>query len=114
MAPPRWVSLQTPTLSAVAMHGLFAPAPTNFPMLTLHLNATTENTPRAVVAIYKILNGEPNFQEDHLSGDWYRVFPATARDVQFLQMLEHRVDKFAPASGGGVLVHPRVLTVKTN
>lgn len=83
-------------------------------MLTLHLNATTENTPRAVVANYKEPNGEPTFGESHLSGDWYRVFPVTARDVCFLQMLEHRVDKFAPASGGGVLVHPRSLTVKKN
>ena len=83
-------------------------------MLTLHLNATTENTPRAIVATFKIPNGDPNFVEDSLPGEWLRVFPITPRDVRFLQMLEHRVDKFAPASGGGVLVHPRSLTVKKN
>ena len=83
-------------------------------MLTLHLNAQKERSPRAVVATYKVQNGDPNFQEDTIPGDWYRVFPATCRDVQFLQLLEHRVDKFAPAAGGGVLVHPRVLTVKRN
>lgn len=81
-------------------------------MLTLHLNAVKENRPRAVVATYKVTNGDPNFQEDDLPGDWFRVFPANGRDVQFLQCLEHRVDKFAPATGGGILVHPRVLTVK--
>jgi len=81
-------------------------------MLTINMNATKEFRPRAVVATYKVQNGDPNFQEDDLPGEWFRVFPATGRDVQFLQMLEHRVDKFAPATGGGVLVHPRALTVK--
>lgn len=83
-------------------------------MLTIHLNAIKETRPRAIVATFKIVNGDPNFTEDDLPGDWYRVFPATGRDVRFLQYLEHRVDKFAPASGGGVLVHPRALTVKEN
>ncbi len=83
-------------------------------MLTIHMNAVKENRPRAVVASYKIANGDPNFEDDNLPGDWFRVFPATARDIRFLQLLEHRVDKFAPATGGGVLVHPRALTVKTN
>lgn len=81
-------------------------------MLTIHLNSQKEHRPRAVVATFKVPNGEPNFTEDALPGDWFRVFPISSRDVQFLQCLEHRVDKFAPASGGGVLVHPRVLTVK--
>jgi hypothetical protein len=83
-------------------------------MLTIHMNASKEHCPRAVVAAYKVQNGDPNFQEGYLPGEWYRVFPVTGRDVRFLQMLEHRVDKFAPASGGGVLVHPRALTVKVN
>ena len=83
-------------------------------MLTLHLNAIKEVRPCAVVATYKVQNGDPNFQTDDLPGEWHRVFPVTARDVQFLQMLEHRVDKFAPATGGGVLVHPRALTVNRN
>jgi len=83
-------------------------------MLTIHINATKETRPRAVVAVFKIPNGDPTFHEDDLPGDWYRVFPSSGRDVRFLQCLEHRVDKFAPATGGGVLVHPRVLTVKTN
>lgn len=83
-------------------------------MLTIHLNAIKETRPRAVVAVFKVTNGDPNFQEDTLPGDWYRVFPSSGYDVRFLQCLEHRVDKFAPASGGGVLVHPRALTVKEN
>lgn len=83
-------------------------------MLTIHHNATKERSPRAIVATFKVQNGDPNFMEDNIPGDWYRVYPITCRDVQFLQLLEHRVDKFAPASGGGVLVHPRVLTIKRN
>jgi len=90
-------------------------------MLTLHLNAVKERKPRAVVAKYKIPNGDPNFTEGDLEGDWFRVFPATAADIRYLQSLEQHVDKFAPADGGGVLVHPRALptrfiplTVKVN
>jgi hypothetical protein len=83
-------------------------------MFTLRLNATTEKDPRAIVASFNVPNGLPQFQEKEISGKWLRVFPATARDVRFLQMLEHRVDKFAPASGGGVFVHPRALTASRN
>lgn len=83
-------------------------------MFTLHLNALAEKAPRAVIHFTKVPNGEPCFKEEELSGNWFRVFPATARDVRFLQCLEHRVDKFAPACGGGVLVHPRVLTMNCN
>lgn len=83
-------------------------------MLTIYQNALKEVRPRAVVAVFKVINGDPNFMESDLPGEWFRVFPSTGSDVQFLQCLEHRVDKFAPASGGGVLVHPRALTVKPN
>lgn len=83
-------------------------------MLTLHLNAVRERHPRVIAVSYKVANGDPTFDEDILVGDWFRVFPVTARDVLFLQMLEHRVDKHAPAQGGGVLIHPRTLTVKTS
>ena len=83
-------------------------------MLTLHYNAQKERNPQAVVAMFKVPNGDPNFHEETIPGDWYRVFPTTCRDVEFLQMLDHRVDKFAPASGVGVFIHPRVLTPRRN
>jgi len=38
-----------------------------------------------------------------------RVFPSTPKDVFFLRMLQHRVDKFAPANGHGVLVKERLI-----
>jgi hypothetical protein len=39
-----------------------------------------------------------------LSGTWHLVMPHTAREVLALQMLEHQIDKFAPADGNGVLI----------
>lgn len=44
-----------------------------------------------------------------LKGDWLRVFPRTGKDVAFLAMLEHRVDKFAPSHGHGALVKADLL-----
>lgn len=38
-----------------------------------------------------------------------RVFPTTGKDVAFLRMLQQRVDKFAPATGGGILVKSRLI-----
>jgi len=80
-------------------------------MLTLIQGLIKEANPRAIVATFKEVNGEPNFEEDTLPGKWYRVYPKTAKDVFFLSMLDHRRDKFAPASGCGVLIHPRCLMV---
>lgn len=78
-------------------------------MLTLHLNAIKEHGPRAIIATRKEVNGEPSFTEEELKGDWWRVFPSTGHDVFYLMDLEQHLDKFAPASGGGVLVHPRAM-----
>lgn len=53
---------------------------------------------------------EPKFNTQTLSGTaWVRVFPITATDIMFLQCLEHRLDKFAPATGNGVIVASRCL-----
>ena len=85
-------------------------------MLTLHLNAIKETCPMAIIASRKIVNGEQSFNEGQLEGDWFRVFPATGTDVYFIQNLEQHLDKYAPATGGGVLVHPdsMPLTFKRN
>lgn len=81
-------------------------------MFTLNLNALHEPEPLAIHSTTKERNGDPKFEVVPLIGKWLRVFPQTARDVSFLQMLEHRVDKFAPASGVGVLVSTRSLPVR--
>ena len=44
-----------------------------------------------------------------LKGNWIRVFPTNAREILFLQMVEHQQDKFAPARGEGVLLRSEVL-----
>lgn len=81
-------------------------------MFTLNLNALHEPEPMAVHSTTKERNGDPKFEVVPLLGKWLRVFPQTARDVSFLRMLEHRVDKFAPASGVGVLISTRSLPVR--
>jgi hypothetical protein len=50
-----------------------------------------------------------------LKGNWWRVFPSTAKEVLALAMLEHRREKFAPApprgdiNGNGVLISAEAL-----
>ena len=39
-----------------------------------------------------------------LAGTYHLVMPTNAREVLALQMLEHQIDKFAPAEGNGVLI----------
>ncbi|MBU6170616.1 MAG: hypothetical protein KGQ87_03865 [Verrucomicrobia bacterium] len=39
-----------------------------------------------------------------LAGTYHLVMPSNAREVLALQMLEHQIDKFAPAEGNGVLI----------
>lgn len=39
-----------------------------------------------------------------LKGTHVRVSPKNAREVMALQFLEHRRDKFAPASGNGIIL----------
>lgn len=77
--------------------------------LTLHLNCVKEELPQAVVAQPRERGEEAKLKDEYLSGKWLRVFPQTARDVKFLLMLDHQVDKFAPSKGVGVLVAARCL-----
>ena len=78
-------------------------------MTTLHHNALTETTPRAIQPEKHGNSEETNYVAVTLSGTWMRVFPQTGADVRFLQMTEMHCDRFAPASGTGVLLHPRCL-----
>ena len=39
-----------------------------------------------------------------IAGTMHLVMPHSAREVLALQMLEHQVEKFAPAIGNGVLI----------
>jgi hypothetical protein len=77
--------------------------------LTLAYNAMHEPEPIGVVKTKQKATDEPSFQPKRLIGKWLRVFPQNGHDVQFLQNLEHGVDKHAPASGHGVLIAARCL-----
>lgn len=44
------------------------------------------------------------YTEDTLRGKYWHVVPKCAREICALQLMDHRVDKFAPAKGDGVIV----------
>lgn len=64
---------------------------------------TSERNPRV---IYRTADKSGNETTDMktASGWHYRVMPGNGREVQALRMLDHGVDKFAPASGHGVII----------
>lgn len=78
---------------------------------TLHLNAQEESAPWGIDEDNSF--EFPFFTCKPLKGDWVRVFPRTARDVMFLKLLNHRVDKMAPAHGHGVLIKAEMLRYTT-
>lgn len=47
---------------------------------------------------------EPSFESRQLKGDFYLVRPSTAKEVFALQMLEHRVEKFAHKDSGAIVL----------
>lgn len=44
-----------------------------------------------------------------IRGRYFRVFPATVREIFLLQCLEMYDEKFAPSSGNGIIVSVRAL-----
>ena len=82
--------------------------------ITLKRGYFREKNPMVVIPHAVVHNGEQKFDAKILPGDqWLRVFPQNAADVFFLQCLIHRVEKFAPASGQGVIVDARCLDLQT-
>lgn len=81
-------------------------------MLTLHTNSMREENPLAIIRPDK---EDPLqvWKERPLPGVWHRVFPRTWNDIQFLRLLDHQVDKFAPESGHGVLISSEALASAT-
>lgn len=55
------------------------------------------------------LRGLTSFESYELKGTYYKIIPSNAKEVFALQMLEHRVDKFAPAEGNGILITEQAL-----
>lgn len=67
--------------------------------------------PTVVIVDGVKIDGSPNFVTGVKYGSFSLVFPDNAREVLALQMMEHRIDKFAPSTGGGVLVSNHYLAM---
>lgn len=50
------------------------------------------------------LRGMTSYVPKQYKGTLYKIIPTCAKEVFALQMLEHRVEKFAPAEDNGILV----------
>ncbi len=77
--------------------------------LTLKLDMQSEKLPEGIGIRNRLNSEEVTFETIYLPGKWVRVFPVSASDIRFLARLEHRVDKFAPAKGVGVLIRADLL-----
>jgi hypothetical protein len=58
--------------------------------------------------------GTPVFNSTQIKGDYYRVIPSNAHEVAYIRNLEHRVDKFAPARGNGIIVRCSAIDIVSN
>jgi hypothetical protein len=47
---------------------------------------------------------EPHFTAERLLGDFVLVHPKTPKEIYALQMLEHRVEKWAQKDGSGIVI----------
>jgi len=59
--------------------------------------------PYAIELRYNKL-GNPKFEVEQKEGVFFRVIPNCIKEIHALKILEHRLDKFAPATGDGVLI----------
>ena len=80
------------------------------PAKSLSKGALHETSPQALAPSKEVkLMDTTNIISTKLPGKWLRVFPATAKEIFFLQAVAHQADKYAPAQGAGILVRPEVL-----
>ena len=71
--------------------------------MNLFKDRIKSTNPLAIAITYNKL-GNPRFEAEQKQGVFYRVIPACLKEINALKMLEHRFDKFAPATGDGVLI----------
>ena len=82
---------------------------------TLNFGAKTKVKNPDIIREEKDLRyGTPVFNSTQIKGDFYRVIPANAKEVAYLRNLEHRVDKFAPARGNGIIVRCSAIDAVAN
>lgn len=53
--------------------------------------------------------GAVSWDRGTVVGKFFRVVPETPREIAALRMLDHRIDKFAPAEGNGAIVSAEAL-----
>ena len=54
-------------------------------------------------------SGKIGFNSKAIRGVWHRIFPVNGREISALRMLDHRVEKFAPFFGNGILISDAAL-----
>ena len=63
-----------------------------------------------VIRPHQRLGGTTAYDVTRKPGTHYRLSPQTADEIFALQMLEHGVEKYAPAHGDGVIVTSSALS----
>jgi hypothetical protein len=52
---------------------------------------------------------EVSYTTAEQSGDFYLVYPGSAKEILFVMSLAHREEKFAPSRGNGVLIRKSLI-----
>ena len=68
---------------------------------------TPEANPTVVYIRMRV--GKTTWETKEVKGSFHRVFPVDARENSALRMLQHHVEKFAPATGNGILITDEAL-----
>ena len=76
----------------------------NKPMIPLFAYKQSVTDPVVIDVTMRTGSQEPSFESRQLNGDYYLVRPSTAKEVFALQMLEHRVEKFAHKDSGAIVL----------
>jgi len=62
-----------------------------------------EDNPCVITPVIDERN-QTKFEHRTLKGFFFRCWPKTAKEIMLIQMLDHRREKHAPASGGGIIL----------
>jgi hypothetical protein len=66
--------------------------------------ATKVTDPMAIMPSESRFNNDQSFSARQLTGKFRHVFPTTWHEIKVIRGMKHRVEKFAPASNGGILI----------
>jgi hypothetical protein len=69
---------------------------------------TRSDNPEVIISGINRMNN-PVYETKTVPGRFFRVSPQCPQEVYALQMLETRVDKFAPAEGDGIIISAEAL-----